>query len=593
MRRHIDLVHSVALRTVQDPHLAKDVIQGVFIALARDAGRLAKHPTLVGWLHLTARNIAVQVVRGDRRRHAREQEAVAMNVPEESGPGWEVIGPQLDAVIGELGEADREAVLLRYFEKKSAPEVAAILGISAEAAQKRVNRAIERMRALFAKRGVAAGVGGLGAIVAANAVQVAPLGWATLVAEDALSAAAGSLPVASSGSFAMTAVQKTAIAASLALLAGTCFYLGLHDSESASAAGSSSTASAAPAKNRPPAGSPRQASTGRAGIQRDPAREAALDSLKRRWAEVGDNNRLIKEQDALAKESLEMLLCSLELYDLAGFMEDKASYGLAKMEGELEILFRSPQGQEARMALAGLTGLAVEGKQDSRLEAWCYMAGKCTPLEGADFASFHAAVSNAACAQEAVLGRSLVVVESDPVAAVAMVLETLQTDLHSLNKSDHLKRLFMRDVTLPADTDFAKLEAMFPPPSGKTDVLEEEPQDWARRELIHAWGERDPEAAADYVMAHPDRCEPALIGSISRDSANPSLEEDLAWANRFPAGPYFDAAAYAVAPRIARLHLEEACQLAERIGNEELRKQFMERAELIRKLANGEIRDGG
>ena len=90
---------------------------------------------------------------------------------------WEHIAPHLDAALGELNETDRDAVLLRYFERKSAREMGQILGTSEVAAQKRVSRAVERLRELFAARGIPVGASGF-VVIAANAVQAAPTGLA-------------------------------------------------------------------------------------------------------------------------------------------------------------------------------------------------------------------------------------------------------------------------------------------------------------------------------------------------------------------------------------------------------------------------------
>src|SRR5438034_1927171 len=79
VRRHVDFVYSAALRMVRDTHLAEDVSQSVFLALARNARRLTDRPVLSGWLHRTVQNLAANAVRSDVRRHAREQEAAAMN----------------------------------------------------------------------------------------------------------------------------------------------------------------------------------------------------------------------------------------------------------------------------------------------------------------------------------------------------------------------------------------------------------------------------------------------------------------------------------------------------------------------------------
>jgi RNA polymerase sigma factor (sigma-70 family) len=224
VRRHVDLVYSAALRMVCDSHLAQDVTQSVFLALAKNAARLTDRPVLSGWLHSTAQNIAAQTVRTDMRRRAREQEAAAMNelLSTETDATWEQIAPYLDAALGELKEAERDALLSRYFERKSAQEMAETLGISAEAAQKRVSRAVERLRESFAKRGVTVGASGL-VVISANAIQAAPIGLAvTISTATALAGAAiqTSTAIAATKAIAMTTFQKmlvtVVIAASLA-----------------------------------------------------------------------------------------------------------------------------------------------------------------------------------------------------------------------------------------------------------------------------------------------------------------------------------------------------------------------------------------
>lgn len=216
VRRHLDFVHSAALRIVNDPHLAKDVSQGVFVALAKNAGRLTNHQVLSGWLHRTARNIAAQTIRTEVRRRHREQEAATMNVPSETDAPWQEIAPQLDAALADLSDSDRDAVLLRYFENKPAQEMAAILGISAEAAQKRVNRAVEKLRGNFAKRGVATGAGFAG-IISANAVQAAPVGLVASISSTALAGTAATV-------IAMTTLRKAMIAVAIAASIGTAAY---------------------------------------------------------------------------------------------------------------------------------------------------------------------------------------------------------------------------------------------------------------------------------------------------------------------------------------------------------------------------------
>src|SRR5881394_2971975 len=195
VRRHVDFVYSAARRMVRDPHLAEDVTQSVFVALTKSAGQLADRPALSGWLHRAAQNIAAQTVRTIERRRAREQEAFAMSEQIGTLPDvwWEQIEPHLDAALGELSDADRDAVVLRYFHKKSAAEIATILGVSDDAAQKRVSRGVEKLREVFAKNKITIGAGSLGLLISANAVQVAPAGLATniLAATSGLTATAG------------------------------------------------------------------------------------------------------------------------------------------------------------------------------------------------------------------------------------------------------------------------------------------------------------------------------------------------------------------------------------------------------------------
>ena len=146
-RRHVDLVYSAALRLVGgNGSRAEDVTQQVFAELARQARRLAPHPALAGWLYTTTRLMALRAARTEQRRRARELEANAMNEPLREPapePEWEHLRPVLDDAMHELGEQDRLAVLLRFFQEKSLKEVGDVLGLKENAARMRVERALE------------------------------------------------------------------------------------------------------------------------------------------------------------------------------------------------------------------------------------------------------------------------------------------------------------------------------------------------------------------------------------------------------------------------------------------------------------------
>ena len=223
---------------VRDAHLAEDVTQSAFVALAQNARQLTERPVLSGWLHRTAQNIAANAVRSDVRRRDRDQEAAAMNDLLANEPDlsrrngteaddWEHIAPLLDAALGELSEPDRDALLLRYFERKSAREMAQTLGISDDAAQKRVSRAVERLRQFFAKRGVTAGASGLAVVISANAVQAAPAGLAVTISTAAAlveTTLATTTTATAIKTIARTILQKTVIIATIAAATGAGLY---------------------------------------------------------------------------------------------------------------------------------------------------------------------------------------------------------------------------------------------------------------------------------------------------------------------------------------------------------------------------------
>src|SRR5581483_7405827 len=153
--RHINKVYSTALRHTNNPHHAEEITQAVFIILATKANKLSRHPMLSGWLHQTARLAAITFLRGEIRRTRREQEACMQTLSDEIEPNlWSQLAPLLDSAIAGLGDKDRYAIVLRFFDGKSMKEIGDALGNNEDAAKVRVNRALEKLRKLFLKRGV-------------------------------------------------------------------------------------------------------------------------------------------------------------------------------------------------------------------------------------------------------------------------------------------------------------------------------------------------------------------------------------------------------------------------------------------------------
>jgi RNA polymerase sigma factor (sigma-70 family) len=196
VRRHINLVYSVARRRLNNPHAAEEVTQAVFIILAAKAGSLRPGTILSGWLYQAAQFTSANFERAAARRQAREQEACMQFVQESEGESpWRQLSPLLEEAMTRLGRNERDAVVLRFFENRSIREVAAALGLQEAAAQKRVNRATEKLRKFFMHRGVPISTAALLGCISANVIRAAPAELASKIA--ALAAMKGALAGAS------------------------------------------------------------------------------------------------------------------------------------------------------------------------------------------------------------------------------------------------------------------------------------------------------------------------------------------------------------------------------------------------------------
>ena len=180
--RYINLVYSVALRQVGNPHHAEEITQAVFIILAKKAGELRHDKALSSWLFQTTRLTANNFVRSEIRRQHREQEAFMRSTLNESGNEvWPGIAPLLDNAVAGLNEKDRRAILLRFYEGRDLSEVGAALDASEDTAKKRVSRALEKLRKYFSKRGVDSTGATIAEQISANSVQAAPVALAKAV----------------------------------------------------------------------------------------------------------------------------------------------------------------------------------------------------------------------------------------------------------------------------------------------------------------------------------------------------------------------------------------------------------------------------
>ncbi len=193
VERHVGLVHATARRLVAgDTHLAQDVTQIVFTDLARKAGSLPADLILGGWLHRHTCFTAAKAVRTEQRRRSRDRIFMEINALEEKSgraTAWENIAPVLDEALNGLNATDRDAIVLRYLQQQDFQCIGRELGLSDDTAQKRVARALDKLRGFLTKRGLTLSTALLATTLDTNAAVPAPFGLAAKVSATALSGA--------------------------------------------------------------------------------------------------------------------------------------------------------------------------------------------------------------------------------------------------------------------------------------------------------------------------------------------------------------------------------------------------------------------
>jgi len=220
VHRHVNMVYSTALReTDGDASLAQDLTQVVFVELSRKAASLIPHPALAGWLYTCVRWTAANTRRAEEHRQRRqlEYQTMSQSLSSESPEStWQQVRPVLDDTLHELGEVDRAAIVLRFFEDLSLQEVGMQLGLNENAARMRVDRALKKLHDRLLRRGITSTSSALAAALVAGAIASAPSGLAASIATSAIGAAA-----APSTTAASVKLLKSTVAAKKLVVIGT------------------------------------------------------------------------------------------------------------------------------------------------------------------------------------------------------------------------------------------------------------------------------------------------------------------------------------------------------------------------------------
>lgn len=246
--RHSAWIRSSARRQLRDVHLADDVMQAVFVALDRQAHKLsAERGALSTWLFQVTRYASRAALRSESRRQRHEREAAVQNASnafDSMTPGqWGELAPKLDLLVSRLRTDDQRAVLLRFFQQKSYPEMAAVLGISEDAARKRTDRAIDKLRQMTQSGGLTLSAGALSAGLLARSTDAAPMS-ASAASPHTIALAKGALTM-----MTLTRLKlPAALAASFLVLAiGTAAWLNAAEPAAQTPAQASARFAAVPA----------------------------------------------------------------------------------------------------------------------------------------------------------------------------------------------------------------------------------------------------------------------------------------------------------------------------------------------------------
>lgn len=175
VERYQGLVFSTALRRLHDRGLAEEVAQDVFVSLSKKARLLVGHSNLAGWLYTTSLKKAANRMKSETRRKQREERFAneTLIAAERAAVPTEAF-EHMDEALARLGEKDREALVLRFFQGLDLNEVGKSQGSTAEAARKRVTRALQKLRSAFGKKGIALPTSTAVAAVLTGSMEAAP-----------------------------------------------------------------------------------------------------------------------------------------------------------------------------------------------------------------------------------------------------------------------------------------------------------------------------------------------------------------------------------------------------------------------------------
>jgi RNA polymerase sigma factor (sigma-70 family) len=586
VRRHLDHVFSSSLRRVNGDHaLAQDVTQTVFIDFARKAGRIAPDVPPGGWLHRHTGFVASKMIDRERRRRAREQAAATMNtvpISTPADPEWSATAPLLDAAMDALPASDRDAIVLRFFEKMDFRSVGAALGMSDDSAQKKVSRAIDKLRGLLGRRGVASTSGALASLLAMHSVEAAPGALAGQISAQSLAGAAtagGTLGGAILGLSTAARVQGAAAVVAVAVVAGLAVPRFFPPEEPAEITSRSPvpTPNTLPAPATSPDPIPPQPAPQPLGV------EALVAAAAAEWR--GGNEGVTATGKALGFLSQITSAQMPEALEITAKLTDEPARALLTKH-----LLSHWAESEPRQAMAWATSDASQAHRADVVQ------GVLTAWAGRDPGAVMGWAGKTGTAQRTRLSESVIatvfrtLAKDDPATAIARlyslaspgdrgqalrgILDTVQTEDDRERISSVIATIADDEIRVQARRAMVEQWARRDAPAAAAFVEKSEPA-WERTRLMDSlgltWLQSDPLPAAEWWVAHAPGGD-TLVKIINVWAQQDPNAAGL-WLGTQPPGASSDTARMTFARQVADLDAESALRWAESVTDAPMREE--------------------
>jgi RNA polymerase sigma factor (sigma-70 family) len=368
VRRHLDMVHGVCLRRTGNRPLAEELVQNVFASLARKAGSLKPEVLVVGWLHRAAHFESLSAFRSESSRLRKMKEFMDFQPQTEPEPNsFREISPFLDQALDALPTPDRDVVLLRFASDLTLQQIGHRLGKSESAAQRHLQRVLDKLAVILRRRGVTTSATALALMLGADFAKAAPASLTVaFVSKTAIaSAAASGFSIVKITTILYIMKNKAIIIASVCLLAagGSVAYISTRPSASLSSSSSAAIVTKDSATNPGASSSKDLVST----LSEETAKKSA-SSRSRPVSEYHDlEEKFGASRVRLAKNVTDNFLKVTEgLIKAQEFQLSQEADGDKK---DKRINFNFSSGNGSGDSLSSVTGLTLSEEQKTKVKA--------------------------------------------------------------------------------------------------------------------------------------------------------------------------------------------------------------------------------